>query len=524
MANDFGGDANCVAVWKFDDDANDSKGGNDLTEVNTPTYDSSDKKEGTHSIDFEDSSNECCTIGDGDLDAGFPGKSGTSEQSFSICGWFKVETMPSINRRAFVAKWENGTRSFMVSIEADGKVSFFVGYNNGASYTGIEFDTACSTGKWYHFGVTYDSSDNSMKLRVWDDDAGDLLDDNKEGTVSGDMSPDTAPVEVGRFWGSLYYDGKVDEVVIFKDVLSDSEIDQIRAGTYGAGVTEKSSSDTGTGADAKTGYPAVSQSKIEIGTGADAKASYPTAVLTKSESGAGIDAKGSGYPSAILSGTDLGVGVDAYISLAKLIAKLSSDTGIGVDTKAGYPSVAHERTESGTGFDTKTGYPLVVLVASELGVGVDAYISLAKLIAKLSSDVGSGIDAKANYPSVEHSRSDSGVGADAKESYPSVVLLVADAGVGVDLRVAYSGVVLPRLRYIIEIHETDGSLVAILHEAFNIGYIQVVNAPHVLTFEIKSDDDKLAYVTLGREIWLRNYETDEVVRKFRLQTQEDVRE
>jgi hypothetical protein len=57
-----------------------------------------------------------------------------------------------------------------------------------------------------------------------------------------------------------------------------------------AGVTEKSSSDSGSGADTKTsGDPIATLSKSEAGSGADAKADYPTATFSKSESGSGVE-------------------------------------------------------------------------------------------------------------------------------------------------------------------------------------------------------------------------------------------
>jgi hypothetical protein len=237
VANDFSGDANCVALYKFDNDATDSIGGNDLTPVNTPTYDSGDKKEGTHSTDLEHDSTQYFTIADGDLDAGFPGKSGTSEQSFSICCWVKPESIPSGVWHAPVCKSNvaSDIMSYAIVLQNDGKINLFIGYNGGADFDYLPFDTALSTGIWYHVAVTYDSSDNGMKIRIWDDNAGSLLDSNKTDTAAGDMSPDSAPLEIGRWDGSdtRTFDGKIDEVVIFKDVLTDDEIDEIRAGTYG---------------------------------------------------------------------------------------------------------------------------------------------------------------------------------------------------------------------------------------------------------------------------------------------------
>jgi len=205
-------------------------------EVNyTPsiTYDSGDKKEGTHSIDLENSSAQYCEIADADLDAGFPGKNGTSEQSFSVCFWAKFETVYAYER--IIGKWTNGSiRSWGAVLSDANKVMFFIGYGGGTSYTAITFNTAVTTGRWYHIALTYDASTNSMKIRIWDDTAGALLDSNATGTAGGDMQSTTGPLQIGRepSTSSYLYDGKFDETPFFNDVLTDDEIDQIRQGIY----------------------------------------------------------------------------------------------------------------------------------------------------------------------------------------------------------------------------------------------------------------------------------------------------
>jgi hypothetical protein len=320
MANDFSGDPNCVALFKFDNNPNDSKGGNDLTAVNSPSYDSGDKKEGTHSIDFERSSTQYCAIADGDLDAGFPGKSGTSEQSFSICGWFKLEAVDVY--QGLVCKYVTSSpkRSYGITVNSSGYAAFLIGYNNGANASSIVFDTALSAGIWYHIAAVYDASDNSMKLRIWDDNAGALLDSNKESTANGDMSPTDAPLEVGRYSdGANTEDGKADEVVIFKDVLTDDEIDQIRAGSYGA-ATEKESSDTGTGTDTVESLE-TPQAKTSSDNGSGLEAIIAR-LLTDDESGSAVEAadvEGEGQPKD-LSASESGEGTD------RLVAKIEMPT------------------------------------------------------------------------------------------------------------------------------------------------------------------------------------------------------
>lgn len=361
MANDFSGDSNCVALWKFDNNANDSKGGNDLTEVNTPAYDAGDKKEGTHSIDLESGSDEHCSIADGDLDAGFPGKSGTSEQSFSICCWVKPESLSGW--MGLVDKYitTGDLRVYTLNLY-NGAVGFRLGYSAGAAATSLTFDTVLEVGKWYHIAITYDASDNGMKIRVWDDDAGALLDDNKATTAGGDMSPRAAPLEIGRFYtdDAYTFDGRMDEVVIFNDVLSDDEIDQIRAGTYG-GATEKSSSDTGAGADAKaSGNPIATLVKAETGSGVDAVDSLQTPeAKTSSDAGSGVE--GAPAQSAILAGSESGSGIEAII--ARLLAAL--DTGGGAEASS-----------------LETEGQLKDLFASELGEGADRLVARIEMPTK----------------------------------------------------------------------------------------------------------------------------------------------
>ena len=119
--------------------------------------------------------------------------------------------------------------------DGDNKLYVQTGYNNGDNYqTGGAFGTTLSTGVWYHITLTLDSS-NSYRLRVWDDTAGDLLDDDRTGTFLNTISIEASDLVIGALHsGGNYLKAYVDEVVVFDEVLSVSEIDQIRAETYSA--------------------------------------------------------------------------------------------------------------------------------------------------------------------------------------------------------------------------------------------------------------------------------------------------
>lgn len=349
MANDFSGDANCVALFKFDGNAEDGKGNNDLTPVNSPAYNSGDKKEGTHCLVLEEASDQYGAIADADLDAGFPGKNGTGKQSFSICGWVKPESFSAYS--ALVCKGAAGAWSFCIRISTSGTVRFIVGYNGGASYSYINFDTNLSTGKWYHIAAVYDAADNGMKIRIWDDAAGALLDGNKEGTASGDMSPDTAALEIGRYYSDTRYhfDGKIDEVVIFNKALGDADIDAIRAGEYGAGVTEKESAESGAGNDTVEAL-AIRQDKAstDSGGGVDALESLTTPqAKTSNDSGEGAEA--APLASATLESDESTTGIEAVI--ARLLGGAESGGALEAAQAGEEGQLKDSADEAGEGAD-----------------------------------------------------------------------------------------------------------------------------------------------------------------------------
>ena len=78
-------------------------------------------------------------------------------------------------------------------------------------------------------------------------------------------------------------------------------------------------------------------------------------------------------------------------------------------------------------------------------------------------------------------------------------------------------------RYTVELWDASGNLVAVLQNAYIIQYEQSTNLAPTLLFDIPADDAKTTDITTANEIWLRDYETDTVVEKFRLNRREDNR-
>ena len=242
--NDFSGDANCVAVWNMDLGGllADSKGTNTLTDNNT-VLQNVDTKQGDRSGDFYQADDESLSITDANLDAGFPFKNGDANKKISLCKWVHFSSFTE-NQNQLFSKWDdpNSKRTIMLqSVDVAGSdyFRFYLGFNGGASAeTVITFGTAFALHIWYHIGFTFQDSDKSYKIRIWDDDAGALLGGAEEtGNSTNNINIEDAAVFLGAYEGSPTtgtHDGLMDEAVVFKDILSSAEIDEIRAGTYAA--------------------------------------------------------------------------------------------------------------------------------------------------------------------------------------------------------------------------------------------------------------------------------------------------
>jgi hypothetical protein len=234
LANDFTNDSNCVALWRFESGTltTDSIGGNTLTNVNAVSNNTSSYKEGSACAEFAGgATQQHLKILDADLDSGFPLKSGDTTKKISVCAWFKSDT--STFETVFSSRDYDNLNSF--SFTFHGTHNLAIGYNNGADSEVLSSGTTINTGTWYHVGFTFDNADKSWKLIVWNDSTGSKVID-ASGTATNNISATTAPFAIGCLFNSgalsQGFDGLIDEVVVFKDILTESEIDAIRGGTY----------------------------------------------------------------------------------------------------------------------------------------------------------------------------------------------------------------------------------------------------------------------------------------------------
>lgn len=78
-------------------------------------------------------------------------------------------------------------------------------------------------------------------------------------------------------------------------------------------------------------------------------------------------------------------------------------------------------------------------------------------------------------------------------------------------------------KYTIEIHDSDDKFVCILDNAYHIAYTEAINEAPTLSFNLPADDTKAVNIVKANEIWLRNYSTGALVRRFLLNKKRDIR-
>lgn len=252
MANDFSSDSNCRALWRFESGAltTDDVGANTLTNdssVVTADTDSGDYYEGGASAYFASSASPRLYIDDDHLDSGFPLKSSASAADFSLCFWFKLADVSA--NHILVAKnvyLGSNDESFLLYTRDYGThygIRVVKGYNSGNSNEVWEAVTSLDlqAGRWYHLGLTWDDSAKQFNIVVWDDTASTKYTDSNNQSYS--ISLTNSPLSLGARADSggtpnAELNGWLDEVVVFSDILTETEIDSIRQGTYGTSATE----------------------------------------------------------------------------------------------------------------------------------------------------------------------------------------------------------------------------------------------------------------------------------------------
>ena len=120
-------------------------------------------------------------------------------------------------------------------IDPSGNFGFYIGTEGGTRFEDTWTAPVITPGQWFHVVVTYQDSDKSYRINIWNSDTATVLVD-RTGILQNHISPGDADVYLGARQGlpaNRYLDGLLDEMVVFNDVLAPDDIALIRAENYG---------------------------------------------------------------------------------------------------------------------------------------------------------------------------------------------------------------------------------------------------------------------------------------------------
>jgi len=227
--NDFSGDANAVALYSLNDGAltTDTLGTNTLTNNNTVTNNTSEYMEGDASGDFEFDEGEYMSCADADLDADFPLEDDNATLDLSITAWIKFESL--VDYSYVWGKYADaaGDRSLGLFMTSNDTLCLITSDNAEYQCHG----TPMVIDRWYHVAVT--KQEYAYRIRIYDNTAEAMHGTDRTGVFTNAMVNSDAAWQIGSRGAARYFDGEIDEVVVFKDILTVQEIDQIRNGSYG---------------------------------------------------------------------------------------------------------------------------------------------------------------------------------------------------------------------------------------------------------------------------------------------------
>ena len=185
-----------IIRWHLDGNGIDEKEGYDLNFDGNFTYSSTDQKEGTH-----------CLSLDGSYVLGRYGDHSLANDAVTILMWLYVD--------ASATGIPNALRYVNNGINYDTSSNLFqayIGTDNVAS-SSVSFDRD----QWHHVVLTFDGSLDTINLYV--DNTGPYTNTSTDSIAGLDNE-----WFVGSNWFSDYWNGMIDDVIIYERALSDAEV------------------------------------------------------------------------------------------------------------------------------------------------------------------------------------------------------------------------------------------------------------------------------------------------------------
>ena len=128
---------------------------------------------------------------------------------------------------------------YRLSAYADGRILISSGYEGGfINQEGRWFGANVQTNRWYFIASTYQSSDRSYRVRIYDYTADNFLDDDLIGNFNHDINvgdPGDGFFILSYASSTFSFKGLMDACIVFNRVLSAQELEDIRLGMFGEG-------------------------------------------------------------------------------------------------------------------------------------------------------------------------------------------------------------------------------------------------------------------------------------------------
>jgi len=237
MANNFSGDASCKALWRFESGAlaTDTIGVNTLNLINSPAADTSKYKEGAASLALVAASDQYGYIHDAALvTSGFPLNSTDSVKKITVCCWLYAASNGSY-RRVWAKNDYVGNKKCL-DVEINSGALLITWGNGGSTATTINPLLTISTGVWYHLTIMLDGVNTVFRLYLYNASTGATS--YYITTPGSALGVCTADWQVGNsgIYGTdndgNYWDGDIDELVVFNRLLIMEEVGAIINGAY----------------------------------------------------------------------------------------------------------------------------------------------------------------------------------------------------------------------------------------------------------------------------------------------------
>lgn len=240
-SNNFSSTSDCKALYCLESGAltTDSKSTNTLTaSASPPTSDTGwiNYKEGSGSALYTRASSQYHYINDSSLASGFPLKSGDSTKIFTTCFWMRYTSATSIG--ALVSKYNatSNKRCFSIHYTTTNQLRVYWGHTSGtAAETLACGNSSIGTNVWYHVSVCIDGVNKKCNVYIYSDYSNTVY--LYEFSPTNELSTTDAPFCIGANDNVDYWNGWIDEVVVFDKFLSPTDIDKVRNRMFSGSLT-----------------------------------------------------------------------------------------------------------------------------------------------------------------------------------------------------------------------------------------------------------------------------------------------